>query len=109
MEKSTIPVRTAEAIQQILAANCHGTRCQVLSNPEFLAEGTAIRDLLNPDRVLIGGERFCRKARTGRRRALEYLCEVGLALPDPHHQSLVIRTFQTAVATAGAAQRISSD
>lgn len=57
VEKSTIPVRTAEAIQQILAANCPGARCQVLSNPEFLAEGTAIRDLFNPDRVLIGGER----------------------------------------------------
>lgn len=57
VEKSTIPVRTAEAIQQILAANCPAARCQVLSNPEFLAEGTAIRDLLNPDRVLIGGER----------------------------------------------------
>lgn len=56
VEKSTIPVRTAEAIQQILAANCQVARCQVLSNPEFLAEGTAIRDLLNPDRVLIGGE-----------------------------------------------------
>jgi UDPglucose 6-dehydrogenase len=57
VEKSTIPVRTAEAIQQILAANCPVARCQVLSNPEFLAEGTAIKDLLNPDRVLIGGER----------------------------------------------------
>jgi len=56
VEKSTIPVRTAEAIQRILAANCPVARCQVLSNPEFLAEGTAIRDLLNPDRVLIGGE-----------------------------------------------------
>jgi len=57
VEKSTIPVRTAEAIQQILAANCPTARCQVLSNPEFLAEGTAIKDLFNPDRVLIGGER----------------------------------------------------
>jgi len=57
VEKSTIPVRTAEAIQQILAANCPAARCQVLSNPEFLAEGTAIKDLFNPDRVLIGGER----------------------------------------------------
>ncbi len=57
VEKSTVPVKTAEAIQQILAANCPVARCQVLSNPEFLAEGTAIKDLLNPDRVLIGGER----------------------------------------------------
>ncbi len=57
VEKSTIPVKTAETIQQILAANAHGVKFQVLSNPEFLAEGTAIVDLFNPDRVLIGGER----------------------------------------------------
>jgi UDPglucose 6-dehydrogenase len=57
IEKSTIPVRTAESISAILAANKHGLRFQVLSNPEFLAEGTAMRDLENPDRVLIGGER----------------------------------------------------
>jgi len=57
VEKSTIPVKTAETIQQILAANGRGLKFQVLSNPEFLAEGTAIADLFNPDRVLIGGER----------------------------------------------------
>jgi UDPglucose 6-dehydrogenase len=57
VEKSTIPVKTAETIQQILAANGNGAKFQVLSNPEFLAEGTAIVDLFNPDRVLIGGER----------------------------------------------------
>ncbi len=57
VEKSTIPVKTAETIQQIIKANGNGTVCQVLSNPEFLAEGTAVVDLLNPDRVLIGGER----------------------------------------------------
>jgi UDPglucose 6-dehydrogenase len=57
VEKSTIPVKTAETIQQILAANTSGATFQVLSNPEFLAEGTAVRDLFNPDRVLIGGER----------------------------------------------------
>jgi len=57
VEKSTIPVKTAEAIQQILAANTTGATFQVLSNPEFLAEGTAVPDLFNPDRVLIGGER----------------------------------------------------
>ncbi len=57
VEKSTIPVKTAETIQQIIQANGHGCTCQVLSNPEFLAEGTAVADLLNPDRVLIGGER----------------------------------------------------
>lgn len=56
VEKSTIPVRTAEAIKAILAANTRGLKFSVLSNPEFLAEGTAVADLLNPDRVLIGGE-----------------------------------------------------
>jgi UDPglucose 6-dehydrogenase len=57
VEKSTIPVKTAETIQQILAANTSGATFQVLSNPEFLAEGTAVQDLISPDRVLIGGER----------------------------------------------------
>ena len=57
VEKSTIPVKTASAIKSILAANSpDGSKFQVLSNPEFLAEGTAIADLENPDRILIGGE-----------------------------------------------------
>jgi len=56
VEKSTLPVRTAETIRTILD-NCPSkVNFQVLSNPEFLAEGTAIEDLLDPDRVLIGGE-----------------------------------------------------
>jgi UDPglucose 6-dehydrogenase len=57
VEKSTIPVKTSETIKDILAANGQAGRMQVLSNPEFLAEGTAVADLFNPDRVLIGGER----------------------------------------------------
>ena len=57
VEKSTIPVKTAETIKDILAANARGHRFEVLSNPEFLAEGTAMADLMSPDRVLIGGER----------------------------------------------------
>ncbi|HTB80409.1 MAG TPA: UDP-glucose 6-dehydrogenase [Opitutaceae bacterium] len=57
IEKSTIPVKTAETIKEILSANGNGTKFQVLSNPEFLAEGTAVADLELPDRVLIGGER----------------------------------------------------
>ena len=57
VEKSTIPVKTASAIKTILAANTtNGATFQVLSNPEFLAEGTAIEDLNAPDRILIGGE-----------------------------------------------------
>jgi UDPglucose 6-dehydrogenase len=57
VEKSTIPVKTAEAIKEILSANTKGIKFSVLSNPEFLAEGTAVADLIAPDRVLIGGER----------------------------------------------------
>ena len=56
VEKSTVPVRTAQAVQRILKANQKGLDFQVLSNPEFLAEGTAVPDLLKPDRVLIGGQ-----------------------------------------------------
>ncbi len=57
VEKSTIPVKTAIAIKEILAANSSTEATfEVLSNPEFLAEGTAINDLQNPDRILIGGE-----------------------------------------------------
>ena len=57
VEKSTIPVKTATAIKSILAANSpNGATFQVLSNPEFLAEGTAVEDLESPDRILIGGE-----------------------------------------------------
>jgi UDPglucose 6-dehydrogenase len=56
VEKSTVPVKTAEAIFRILEANHNGSHFQVLSNPEFLAEGTAIDDLMKPDRVLIGGK-----------------------------------------------------
>lgn len=57
VEKSTIPVKTAEALLTILRSNSRHGNFQVLSNPEFLAEGTAIADLQKPDRILIGGER----------------------------------------------------
>lgn len=55
VEKSTVPVRTADSIRRVLNAASHH-KFQVLSNPEFLAEGTAVNDLLYPSRVLIGGE-----------------------------------------------------
>ena len=58
VEKSTLPVRTAEAVKRILSSSANGATFDVLSNPEFLAEGTAVQDLLHPDRVLIGGESF---------------------------------------------------
>jgi UDPglucose 6-dehydrogenase len=54
VEKSTLPVKTALAMERILTSNNNKIHFEVLSNPEFLAEGTAINDLENPDRVLIG-------------------------------------------------------
>lgn len=56
IEKSTLPVRTAAAMKKVLHANQTDIKFEILSNPEFLAEGTAIDDLMKPDRVLIGGE-----------------------------------------------------
>ena len=56
IEKSTLPVRTAEKIKEILEKNSDSIHFEILSNPEFLAEGTAIQDLFKSDRVLIGGD-----------------------------------------------------
>jgi len=56
VEKSTLPVRTAEKIKDVLSSNKNEVHFEVLSNPEFLAEGTAIQDLFKSDRVLIGGD-----------------------------------------------------
>mgnify|MGYP001169603829 CR=1 FL=1 len=56
VEKSTLPVRTAEKIKEILETNSKGIHFEIISNPEFLAEGTAIQDLFKSDRVLIGGD-----------------------------------------------------
>lgn len=66
IEKSTLPVKTAQAMETILTAAADGLQFEVLSNPEFLAEGTAIKDLENPDRILIGSRETERgiKART---------------------------------------------
>lgn len=55
VEKSTVPVRTATAVRRVLKCNDKQLNFEVLSNPEFLAEGTAVTDLVSPDRVLIGG------------------------------------------------------
>lgn len=57
VEKSTVPIRTAEKIKEILGKNENRIRFEILSNPEFLAEGTAINDMINPDRILIGGDK----------------------------------------------------
>ena len=71
VEKSTLPVRTAEKIKEILDKNDKGVQFEILSNPEFLAEGTAIEDLFKSDRVLIGGD----KTDTGRE-AIQALVDI---------------------------------
>src|SRR5690606_2562515 len=72
VEKSTLPVRTAEALKNILENTGNGVKFQILSNPEFLAEGTAVEDLLAPDRVLIGGDVDTQEGRD----AMESLVEI---------------------------------
>ena len=58
VEKSTVPVRTAQFLREVIQANiAPGKQFDILSNPEFLAEGSAIENLLHPDRILIGGEK----------------------------------------------------
>lgn len=105
VEKSTVPVRTAEAMEYILNAG-GGVHFDVLSNPEFLAEGTAIQDLLNPDRVLIGG----RDTPEGRA-AVERLVEV-YAHWVPRERILTTSVWSSELsklaANAFLAQRISS-
>ena len=71
VEKSTLPVKTAAAIKNIVDETGNGVNFQILSNPEFLAEGTAMRDLEVPDRVLIGGE----QTESGKK-AIELLVEI---------------------------------
>lgn len=106
VEKSTIPVKTAETIKDILAANSRGHTFEVLSNPEFLAEGTAVADLISPDRVLIGGERT-----EGGQRALETLVSV-YAHWVPRDRIITTNLWSSElsklVANAFLAQRISS-
>lgn len=106
VEKSTIPVKTAETIKDILAENTRGVKFEVLSNPEFLAEGTAIADLHQPDRVLIGGERT-----TGGDAAVKVLADVyGRWVPRDRiiTTNLWSSELSKLVANAFLAQRISS-
>ena len=107
VEKSTVPVRAAESIAHILEHNTKaGVSYQVLSNPEFLAEGTAINDLLYPDRVLIGGEQTDEG-----RLAIEALAEV-YSHWVPKEQIVTMNTWSSELsklaANAFLAQRISS-
>ncbi len=106
VEKSTIPVKTAETIKDILAANARGIKFEVLSNPEFLAEGTAVADLQMPDRVLIGGERT-----PGGEQAMQTLVDV-YARWVPRERIITTNLWSSElsklVANAFLAQRISS-
>ena len=106
VEKSTLPVRTAEAMERILNSNGNGLHFDVLSNPEFLAEGTAIRDMQQPDRVLIGG----RETESGQK-AVETLVEL-YAHWIPRDRIITTNLWSSElsklVANAFLAQRISS-
>ena len=105
VEKSTMPVRTADVIKKILAET--GLGFQVLSNPEFLAEGTAMRDLENPDRVLIGGD----EDTEGGRKAIGVLASVYERWVSPERiirMNLWSSELSKLTANAFLAQRISS-
>jgi len=106
IEKSTLPVRTAQAIKDILDNTGNGVKFQILSNLEFLAEGTAVQDLLNPDRVLIGGE----QSEEGKE-AMEALVKI-YASWIPRERILTTNVWSSElsklVANAFLAQRVSS-
>ena len=106
IEKSTLPVKTALAMERILNSQANGAAFDVLSNPEFLAEGSAIRDLENPDRVLIGS----RETDSGRQ-ARNAIVEI-YARWIPRERILTTNIWSSElsklVANAFLAQRISS-
>ncbi len=106
VEKSTLPVRTAEALERILHSNSRGLQFDVVSNPEFLAEGTAIRDLEDPDRVLLGA----RDTPSGQK-ALQALVDI-YARWVPRERIITTNLWSSElsklVANAFLAQRISS-
>ncbi|MGE3511169.1 MAG: nucleotide sugar dehydrogenase, partial [Vicinamibacterales bacterium] len=106
VEKSTLPVRTAAAMARILNSNERGIDFQVLSNPEFLAEGTAIRDLEQPDRVLIGSEET--PAGVTARRVLAELYATWVPRERVLESSVWSAELSKLTANAFLAQRISS-
>lgn len=106
VEKSTLPVKTAEAIQSILDNTGNGVNFQILSNPEFLAEGTAMLDLSQPDRVLIGGN----QTNEGKM-AIQALVDIYASwVPQEHILTTNLWSSELSKLTANAflAQRISS-
>ncbi len=102
VEKSTLPVRTAAALKSILDNTGNGVNFHILSNPEFLAEGTAVTDLHNPDRVLIGGEN------AGAIKALVRVYEAWVPLDRILTTNLWSSELSKLVANAFLAQRVSS-
>src|SRR5512145_3293888 len=106
IEKSTLPVRTAEAMERILNSNGNGLHFDVLSNPEFLAEGTAVSDMQNPDRVLIGG----RETESGRKAVGKLVDMYARWIPRERiiTTNLWSSELSKLVANAFLAQRISS-
>ncbi|HQU08465.1 MAG: UDP-glucose 6-dehydrogenase [Verrucomicrobia bacterium 21-51-4] len=106
VEKSTLPVRTAQSIRAILNAAEGNATYQVLSNPEFLAEGTAMVDLENPDRVLIGSE----QTPEGIRAAHSLVDIYSRWVPKEHILTTNLWSSELSKLTANAflAQRISS-
>ena len=107
VEKSTLPVKTAEAIQNILDNTGNGVNFQILSNPEFLAEGTAMRDLAVPDRVLIGGDSSTEKGK----KAIQSLVDIYASwVPLKNILTTNVWSSELSKLTANAflAQRVSS-
>jgi len=107
VEKSTLPVKTAEAIQNILDNTGNGVDFQILSNPEFLAEGTAMRDLAVPDRVLIGGDSTTTKGQE----AIQALVDLYASwIPKENILTIKVWSSELSKLTANAflAQRVSS-
>ncbi|KPL07362.1 UDP-glucose 6-dehydrogenase [bacterium SM23_57] len=106
VEKSTLPVRTAVAMESILNSNDKDLFFDVVSNPEFLAEGTAIRDMETPDRVLVGG----RETPSGRR-AVQKIVDIyshWVPLDRIYQTNLWSSELSKLAANAFLAQRISS-
>jgi UDPglucose 6-dehydrogenase len=106
VEKSTLPVRTAEALRSILHNTGNGVNFEILSNPEFLAEGTAIDDLLNADRVLIGGDET--KSGQQAKNALSSIYEHWLPKEKVLQTNVWSSELSKLVANAFLAQRVSS-
>jgi UDPglucose 6-dehydrogenase len=106
VEKSTLPVKTAEAMHRILQSNSKGLHFEVISNPEFMAEGTAVQDIEKPDRVLIGAM----NSKTGNAAAAEITAIYSSWVE--HDKILLTNVWSSElsklVANAMLAQRISS-